>query len=79
MGYVDKSRLRSVDTSDWAERPKLFVDTFGGWDVLEYICWLNRMADKYHDERRTKRDIDGGRSIRDQDDFTEFLRREYLK
>jgi len=40
MDQVSRVLLRPVDTTDWAERPKLFVDLFGGWNALEYRYYL---------------------------------------
>jgi hypothetical protein len=75
MDKVSRVLLRPVDTTDWAERPKLFVDIFGGWNAMEYMGWVERGKKKYLDQLSKKR---GHRIviITDQDDFTEFLKRE---
>jgi len=70
---VDKSRLRPVDTSDFADRIKLFVDTFGGWDAPEYLRWIDWGRERYLNQISKERGF-RVKVIRDQDGFTEFLR-----
>ena len=72
MDKVRTDRLRTVDTSQMADRPKLFVDTFGGWDNLEYMFWVERQGDLY----RAARGIKG---ITDHNDFDAFLREQTAK
>ena len=50
-------------------RAQLFMDLFGEWDNVQYMGWISRMKELYLEARGLNR-------IVDQDDFTEFLRRE---
>ncbi len=78
---VNKERLRTVDTTGWADRPRLFVDAFGGWCVLEYMRWVDEMKAQYHTALGEKKhNIFGGlekpedMSIRDHADFDRYLK-----
>ena len=79
MDQVNAALLRLVDTAEWADRPKLFADTFGGWNTLEYMAWIERQKKLYHIARGTKQYGLSGRarpedcSITDQNDFTAWL------
>lgn len=73
MNKVDRSRLKPEDTTDWAERPKLFVDAFGGWDFVEYSSWISRQMGCYFDQLSEELGY-RPKIITNQGDFTDFLR-----
>lgn len=64
-------QVSQADYNQMHERAKVFIDHFGGWNPIDYICWTSAGKRAYlRSIGKSDRDL-----IVNHDEFTEFLRR----